>query len=523
MELIITLLALLPFVLIFGLIVVLKWSALKTMPLVWLTTAVIAFFVWRLDIIWISASFIKGTLIALEIMLIIFGAVWIIEILKKKKQIHFLQNLLSSISPDIRIQALIIAFLFGAMIEGVAGFGTPAALAAPLLVSLGFTPLLAVVISLIANSSPVSFGAAGTPILLGLGGLGFESNILQEVTKNVALYHSIASFIVPLAIVYFVIKFSKEKEKKKAFIETLPFCIFVWLAFAIPFLLVAIYVGPELPSIVGGFVGLFVVSLAAHYKILTPKNVITFNKGKRKKLNLKKSLLSITPYALIIIFLTLSRIIPNIKNTLTNISLDINNILTTNVNYSFLPFFTPSFTFILVGIICLFIFKANFKEAKITLKNTLNKVKLPTIALIFVLALVQLFIISGNNSLNIPSMPLLLAQASSALLGKFFILLSPFIGLFGSFIAGSNTVSNLLFGSFQAETAKALGISVITILSLQVVGGAIGNMIALHNVLAASATVGLKNQEGNIIRKTLVISLLYAAIVAVIAVVVVLL
>ena len=522
MELIFTLLALLPFLLIFVLIVLLRWSALKTMPLVWFITAIITLFVWRINLNLLGASFIKGTFIALEIMLIIFGAVWIIEILKKKHQIKFLQNLLSGISEDIRIQALIITFLFGSLIEGVAGFGTPAALTAPLLVSLGFFPLTAVVISLIANSTAVSFGAAGTPILLGLGGLGFEPLILKEITRNVALFHSIASIIIPLAIVYFVIKYSKNHQKinnKKAFIETIPFAIVVWLSFVIPYFLTAWFIGPELPSIIGGLTGLVIVSFAAHYKILTPKNIMTFNNSKKPKLNLKKGILSIIPYILIILFLTLSRVILPIKENLIKLSLDINNIFATPISHNFLYLFTPSFYFIITGIICLFIYKATFKESKDTLKNTFEKIKYPTIALIFTLALVQLFIISGEN---IESMPLLLAQATSSLLNKFFVFLSPFIGLFGSFIAGSNTVSNLLFGSFQAETARTLGISIITLLSLQVIGGAVGNMIALHNVLAASATVNLKNQEGNIIRKTIVVSLLYGTIIAVIGAIILL-
>src|SRR3989344_413719 len=182
-----TLAAILPFVLLLVLIVVKKWSSLKVMPLVWFVTALISLLIWKLNIKLISASFIKGTFLTLEIMLIIFGAVWLLTILQEKKRMHYIQEFLSSISPDARIQAIIIAWLFGSLIEGVAGFGTPAAIVAPLLVSLGFTPLLSVVLALISNSTAVSFGAAGTPILLGLGSLNIEKDILQEVTRNTAL------------------------------------------------------------------------------------------------------------------------------------------------------------------------------------------------------------------------------------------------------------------------------------------------------------------------------------------------
>jgi lactate permease len=517
MSILITSLALLPFVLLFILIIFLKWPAIKAMPIVWFITALSALIVWKLSPLSIFASFIKGTLLSFEIMLIIFGAVWIIEILKEKKQIHSLQNFLSSISPDARIQAIIIAWAFGSLIEGIAGFGTPAALAAPLLVSLGFTPILAVTLALIANSTAVSFGAAGTPILLGLGPLGFNSSTISQITQTTAFLHLISSIIIPLALIYFVVSHSKKSpgEKKwKSILPAIPFAIFSWLVFIIPYFLIAKYMGPELPSIMAGLIGLIIISTAAHFNFLTPKKTISFShKRKHSKQKLSKTIFSLFPYFLIVLFLSLSRTIPPIKNFLSNISLNWSNILGENISYSFLPLFTPSFFFILSGLICIIIYKASSNQFSKTLSKTFNKVKYPTLALIFAIALVQLFLITNNNPVNLPSMPLILAKSASTLFQEFYVILAPFVGAFGSFIAGSNTVSNLLFGSFQAETAKALGLSMITLLSLQVVGGAIGNMIAIHNVLAASATVNLKNQEGKIIRKTLGVALIYAILV----------
>lgn len=502
-QIILTLLALLPFILLLFLIIIRKWPAIKAMPLTYIITLIIAIFILNISLLLILASFLKGTFIALEIMLIIFGAVFFIEILKEKGQIKNIQSLLSVISEDARVQAIIIAFLFGSLIEGIAGFGTPAALAAPLLVTLGFTPFLAVVLSLIANSTAVSFGAAGTPILLGLGGLDFSREIITQVTQQTALIHTIASIIIPLFLVFFVVQHSS-KNKTRDFFQAFPFAIFAWLSFIIPYFLIAYYVGPELPSIVGGFMGLTISSIAAHYKFLTPKNTISFNKKKSKdKFSPIKALKAISPYLIIITLLLISRTIPIIKNYLTSITLNFSI-----ANYTFLPFYTPSFYFLLSAVFCIFIFRSNFKQTKKSFNKTLNKIILPTIALIFTLTLVQLIIISD--------IPLIIANSLSSISKNIYIFLSPFIGAFGSFIAGSNTVSNLLFGSFQAETAKSLGLSLIIILSLQVVGGAIGNMIAIHNILAASATVNLKGQEGRIIRKTIVVSLLYAIIVGII-------
>jgi len=498
--------SLIPFTLIFYLIIIKKWPAIKTMPLAWLITAIILLTLWKLSPTSVAASFIKGALLTIEILLIIIGAIWLLEIMKEKRKIEVIKNFLIKISPDKRIQAIIIVWLFGSLIEGVAGFGTPAAITAPLLVVLGFAPITSVVLALIANSTPVSFGGAGTPILLGLGSLDFSREILNEVAKTTALLHLIGGLIIPLTIAFIVSKLQKQK-----FSEIIPFAIFSSLAFTIPYFLFAYLVGPELPSIAGSIIGLLIVGFAARKNILTPKTNI-----KTAKLLGKKTILSsVSPYIFLVIILSLSRAIPMIKNNLVNFSLNYQNILGTGISYAFNYFFTPSFYFLLAIIFTAIIFKTKPKEIKQTLSKTIHQLEKPALTLLFILALVQLFLISERNPLEIQGMPLLLAETAASLTGQFFIILSPFIGTFGAFIAGSNTVSNLLLGSFQASTAQALGISVILILALQTVGGAIGNMIAIHNIVAASATVKLHDKEGEIIRKTIKTCLLYALIVGI--------
>ena len=513
-SLILILFALLPFILLLALILLLKWPAFYSMPITYLITLLIGLYIWKISPLLITASFIKGLFITLEIMLIIFFAVFFIAILKEKHQIRKLQETLSIISEDARIQVIIIAFLFGSLIEGIAGFGTPAALAAPLLVSLGFTPLLSVILSLIANSTSVSFGAAGTPILLGLGSLGLERSILEQVARQVAFLHIIGGFIIPLFLVGFVV--SAKGWNKKDFFSAVPFAIFSWIVFAILYILTAWFIGPELPSIIAGFFGLIIAGTAAHYGFLTPKKVISFGKQKKvKQINLKGFLNATLPYLLIVVLLVVSRLIPFIKEKLISVSVKFDSIFGLEISYKFLPFFTPSFYFLLTGIICLFIFRSDKKDVQITLSRTWAKIKKPFVALVFALALVQLLIFSGNGAFGLASMPLLLAQAIAVLFNKAYIFVAPFVGSFGSFMAGSNTLSNLLFGKLQIETAKVLGFSFIVILALQVVGGAIGNMIAIHNILAASATVGLHGREGKIIRKTIWVMLIYGLIIGV--------
>ncbi|MCA9485248.1 MAG: L-lactate permease, partial [Nanoarchaeota archaeon] len=459
MDLTNTLLALLPFALLFFFIIIRNWSALKAMPLVWIVTVLIGLIIWKISPVLIAASFVKGIFVTVEIILIIFGATWVIELLKEKKQMNNIHSLLSVVSEDARVQAIVIAFFFGGLIEGVAGFGTPAALAAPLLVSLGFSPILSVVVSLIGNSTSVSFGGAGTPVLLGLGGLGFGRDTLLAITQNVAIFHVVGSFIVPLAISWFVISYSNEKDKKRHFISIIPFAIFSWALFCVPYYLIAKFVGPELPTIIAGLFGLIVISIVAHYDFLVPKKKIIFGKKSQRKVKKfsVKNVISFAPYLLIVVFLTLSRTVPLLRNFLVSFKISYIDIFGSGASYEFLPLFTPSFYFFVSGLIVVGIFRANQKEVLKSLDKTFKKIYLPAITLIFTLGLVQLFLVSGINNSGLESMPLVLAKSVGEIFGKGFVIFSPFVGVFGAFIAGSNTVSNLLFGAFQNDAAQTLG------------------------------------------------------------------
>ncbi len=508
--------AVLPFVLLFVLVVGLKWSALKAMPLVWLVTLASLFFVWKVDELILAASFVKGIFVALEITLILFGAVWLVEIVREKKHFDEVQDFLSSISSDARVQVVIIAWLFGSLIEGVAGFGTPAMIVAPLLVSIGFPAVLAVVISLISNSTAVSFGAVGTPINIGLGSLGFERELLESVSVNVALIHSVAALIVPLAITFVCVSAFGRKNFWKNYFAIVPFCFLSWIAFVVPYFLTAFYLGTELPSIVGSVFALIVVSLSARAGFLIPKEKISFVKTKKREVRKRSLLLAVLPYVAIVSLLFVSRFFSSVKIYLSSISIEWSSIFGSGLSYAFQPFFVPSFYFILTGIFSLIVYRANRREVSATILVALNRAKRPFFALVFALGLVQLFLVSSQGSSGIEGMHLLLANSVSGLFGEYYVFVSPFIGVFGAFVAGSNTVSNLLFGAFQAESAALLGLSIVLILALQVVGGAVGNMIAIHNVLAASSTVGIYGREGEIIRRTIKVCLIYALVVALI-------
>jgi lactate permease len=519
--------ALTPILLVFTLMAMFRWKAVQAMPLTWIVTVLIASLIWKMPISWIGAATAKGFFIAIEIILIVFGAILLLKLLEISGVIYVIDQTLKKISIDRRVQVIIIAFLFGGFIEGAAGFGTAAALAAPLLVSLGFPALAAVIIALIANSVPVTFGAVGTPILIGIKSVA-DVNLMQ-VTYYSALIHLIIGTFIPLALVCILTKMFGKKKSFKDGIKVWPYAIWSGLCFTIPYFLTATFLGPEFPSLIGGLVGISILIFTTKKGFLVPKDKWDFPKKsqwpkewKTKYITLhrKKDLTfwkAIIPYSLVGILLIITRInFLNLGNLLKKIVLNMAGLFGVEINYSFTPLYSPGFLFLIVCVLSIFIFKINLKEFKTTLSDSLKKVKYPFIALTFTVALVQILILSGNNLLALPSMPLLLAKTMASLTGSIYPLFAPFIGMVGAFISGSNTVSNLFFGTFQYETAVTLMISPVIILALQAVGGAVGNMIAVHNIIAASATVGLHGQEGKIIKINLVPAIIYALLAGII-------
>ena len=167
---VLSLLALLPLLSIGVLLVGFRWPAKRAMPVGYVIVVVIASTVWGMDLVNIAAASVEGLIIATGLLYIIFGALLLLSTLTASGAIQTIRAAFTRISPDRRVQAIIIGWLFGSFIEGASGFGTPAAVASPLLLALGFPAMAAVMVGLVIQSTPVSFGAVGTPILVGVGG-----------------------------------------------------------------------------------------------------------------------------------------------------------------------------------------------------------------------------------------------------------------------------------------------------------------------------------------------------------------
>ncbi|RIH67235.1 L-lactate permease [Mariniphaga sediminis] len=540
------LLASAPIIILFILMVWSRWPAVKAMPVAWLITMALVYFVWDVPLNWLLASNVNGLFIAFQILLIVFGALAVLFMLRESGAIEVINRGFTRISPDRRIQVIIIAWFFGGFIEGAAGFGTPAALVAPLLLSLGFPALAAVIVALVANSSPVSFGAVGTPTLLGIGaslntpetvdalngaGLGY-GEFIHNVGAWSALIHSIPAMLIPLIVVVIMTRFFGEKKSFREGFAVWPYALFAGVCFVIPYLLSAWFLGPEFPSIIGPLVGLAIIIPLTRAGFLVPKTHWDFAEKEKwpvswmgsispstsdneKNISLFKAWI---PYILIGLLLILSRI-PSLpfSDWLNSLEIRFSGLFNTSVGNSFVPLKNPGlFPFIFVALLGVVIFKMKKQESCAVWKDTFDKIKIPAIALFFAVPLVRLMMDSGNNLTEMDSMPLVMAGYLAGIFQGVWPAFAPFVGVLGTFISGSNTVSNMLFSLFQYSLAENLGISRTIVVSLQNVGGAIGNMICIHNIIAVCATVGLTGIEGLIIKRNVIPVVIYATITGII-------
>jgi len=462
--------------------------------------------------------------------------------MKKSGGVYGISHSMTSISVDRRVQVIIIAWLMGSFFEGAAGFGTPAAVAAPLLVGMGFPPLIAATSALIADSAAVSFGAVGVPIWGGFAaleniiefpvqsmGVSIEfSQFLHNIGAFTGLLHFLVGSFIPLVIVLLMTKIV-DGSFKKGF-EVLPLALFGGFVFTVFEFGIAYFVGPELPSLLGALIALPVFIFAVSKGFLVPKEKWDFPshdkwheewEGKikageqdvdaaQKEVGTFKAWL---PYALIGLILLVGRLeIFNLTPLLRQWSIGWTNIFGTGIGKVIQPLYNPGvFPFIFVALLIPTLHGLDSNKTKEAWKETFKMIQPAAIALFFALGMVYIMMNSGGAT-GEQSMLLVMAEFAAATLGSIWYLVAPLVGILGAFISGSNTTSDIMFGPFQYGTAVASGTAVTPTLALQALGGAAGNMICIHNVVAAATTVGLVGKEGLIIRKNLPVALFYGLI-----------
>ena len=536
-----SLLAFAPLVLAAVLLVGFNWPAKRAMPVVLLVTVLIALTAWDMSVNRVLASSLQGLVLTGAILWIIFGAILLLNTLKHSGAIKAIRGGFSNISPDRRVQVIIVAWLFGCFIEGASGFGTPAAVAAPLLVALGFPAMGAVMLGMMVQSTPVSFGAVGTPIVVGVsGGLdkaGISQQLLAKgsewetfyrlITSEVAITHAFIGIAMPLLMCVMLTRFFGRNKSWTEGLAVAPFALFAGLAFVIPYAAAGVFLGPEFPSIIGALVGLVIVVPAAKAGFLLPKKTWDFADAqdwpeqwmgsiqiKLDDLTAKAPMsvgLAWLPYLLLAGLLVLSRVNADVKDFFSkNLVLGWKDILgETGLSGSIEFLYLPGGIMVMVVLVTFVLQRMKFSELQAAVSESSRTLLGAGFVLIFTIPMVRILINSGVNLGGLPSMPRAMAELVASSVGTVYPFFAPAVGALGAFIAGSNTVSNLMMAQFQFDTAQLIGVSGAMLVAAQAVGAAAGNMIAIHNVVAASATVGLLGREGAVLRMTIIPTIYY--------------
>lgn len=463
----------------FFLFVLLLFFKKLTLPVISFLVLVVAFIIqttyWKLLPIYLLTSATKGFFVAFDILLIVFGVVFFLEVLKNVGVIENIGFYLESISKDYRIQVILLAWFFINFMEGMAGFGTPGAIVAPILVSIGLSPITAVIISLLGNSSAGVFGAVGTPIRIGFAGLN-----TMNVPFFAVLFNSVG-ILIPVFMIWVLVK--NQKEKRKHFMEVLPFAI--WSGFIFVFSsLVVVSFGQEFVSVFGSLLSIILVVFSLKLKIFAPKTVRNLIKRTVIKMSIPLHKV-VLPYLVVIVLLVLGK----------------TYLKTINFNFPWgyihtFNFFNPGLIFVIAGVPFALLW-GNKKLLFRCIKDAASRTIDPFLVILSMSTMIQLMVNSGNNMSGLPSVLNVLIRNIN---GKLLPFVVPFIGAFGSFLTGSITISNILFGNIFAQASALYNLSVAKVLALEISGAAIGNSMAIADIMAAEAVVGMKNKTRSVLR-----------------------
>lgn len=476
------LIALIPIVWLIISLGALKMPAHKTCSATVILTLIISILFWKMKFLDGITAGIEGAAIAIwPILLVIVAALFTYNLAVETKTMDVIKKMLSSITTDKRIQVLILAWGFGGFLEAVAGYGTAVAIPASILASIGFDPLFAAVICLLANTVPTAFGAIGIPVTTLATVTGLDVIHLSYVTSI-----QLAGFII---LIPFLLVILTEKSVK-ALKGVVGITLISGISFAIPQVFIAKYLGAELPALIGSICSMVCTILAAkamnRKKEQTEKSDITF----------KEALLAWLPYILLcILILVSSPLIPSINEALGKISSNI-HIYTGNPdsvsNFKWIN--TPGIMIIIATFIAGIIQKQKISYMFDVLKRTVIQLKTSFITIMSIVAISKIMAYSGMTSS--------ISFGLCAITGSFYPLISPLLGAIGTFVTGSDTSANILFGALQTDAAKALSIDPYWIAAANTAGATAGKMISPQSIAIATSATGLIGKEGEILGKT---------------------
>jgi lactate permease len=453
------------------------------------------------------------------ILWIVINAIWIYNMTVYTGHFDVLRRSFGGVSEDKRIQAIIIAFCFGALMEALAGFGTPVAITSVMLIALGFTPMRAAVLALVANTAPVAFGALATPIvtLSTVSGLG-----VHDVGSMVGRQTPILSLFVPLVLVALV-------DGRRGMRQTWPAALLCGAAFGVAQYVTSNFISVQLADIVASlFAAGAVVALLRVWQpgtsdvVATPVTPIPtvaggstdvpdegFQRRVERRDSPRQIALAYAPYLVIVaIFciVQLPPIIHRLNKTTRTFSWPGLHIENAAGKVSTLPLFkfnwlTAAGTLMLIaGIITMIILRVTPLRAIRLYGETLNQLKWAILTVMAVLALAFVMNASGETA----TLGNWLAHA-----GKAFAFLSPILGWLGVAVTGSDTSSNSLFGALQVSAAHQAGLNPILMAGSNSSGGVLGKMISPQNLAIAASAVGITGKEGDLFRRVVLWSVVF--------------
>jgi len=518
--------ALSPLLGVLVLLVALRMPASRAMALSYLITLGVGFLLWQMAPVTILAASIEGLAIAASILWIILGAILLLRLLSEGKAMERIRAGFAALSPEPRVQLIIIGWTFGAFLEGAAGFGTPAAITAPLLVALRFPPTGAVTLALVANSSPVAFGAIGTPVAIGLQEGLRQTNAPADTTALVEGAASLAAGIdllvgsfIPLAIVLLYSRFFSGERSWQSGLAYWRFALFAGFAYTVPTFGVAMLIGPELPTLLGALVAIVLVIPAAQRGWFLPRSDKTVHvpraTSETAPLSLRRAW---GAYLVLVALLLVSRtdFLP-VKHALQDATLGWESVLGTGISISLAPLYLPGTMFLIASICAVVLLPLDRTGMVRAGRDTVRITAASAMTLAAAVPMIRVFVHSSENMAGLPSMPMSLAGLAADAAGSSWLALAPFIGALGSFLSGSATFSNMTFALFQLTAAEQASLPPDIVLAAQILGASAGNMVSVVNVVAAAAVVGLVGREGTIIRYTLVPMLVYTTVVGLLA------
>lgn len=500
------LLAMLPIIWLIIALSGLKMAGHVACPIALIITAVEALFLWKQKIIDVLTGGLEGFAMAIwPICLVIVAAVFTYNLVVHTKNMELIKKMLTSVSKDKRILVLIISWGFGGFMEGMAGFGTAVAIPAGILCGLGFDPIFAAMICLVANTTPVAFGSIGIPTVTAANVTGFSPHM---TASYVVLQLAIMVILVPFFLVFITGKHEGAKGLGD-YKEILFITLMSGVSFLSPQYLTAKFIGAELPAVIGSVCSMAVTIILA--KVMLKGKSSKFDveieeKEDERSLTVKDALVAWSPFILVLVFLLLtSTLVPAIHDPLSAIKSNV-PIYTGEgaAPYTFTWVATPGVLILIAAFIGGIIQKCPIGEIFGVLGKTIVQMLKTIITIMAVLATAKIMGYSGMTQS--------IADFIVRVTGSFYPLVAPLIGSIGTFVTGSSTSSSVLFSKLQASTGAELNINQIWLVAANTVGSTAGKIISPQSIAVATAATATVGKESEILTKVIKYFVLFAVI-----------